>query len=175
LQRLIAYCENRKNKISAIIAYKIDRISRNVYDYSKLRIVFKRHGVEIKSASEHFEDNPAGRFMENIIANVAQFDNDVRAERCVGGMREAMHEGRYVWAAPLGYDNIRELGKANISLNKMAPLVRKAFETIAKNTLQAEEVRKIMAKEGLTTKLGKAVSKAQFYRLLKNEICRMDY
>src|SRR5258706_111314 len=170
LQRLIAYCENRKNQISNVIAYKIDRISRNVYDYSKLRISFKRHGIDIKSASEHFEDNPAGRFMDNIIANVAQFDNDVRAERSVGGMKEAMHEGRYVWAAPLGYDNVRISGKSNIVLNDMAPLVRKAFETVAKNTFPSEEVRKIIAKEGLVTKSGKAISKSQFNRLLKNEI-----
>src|SRR5258706_325292 len=108
--------------------------------------------------------------MENIIANVAQFDNDVRAERSVGGMKEAMHEGRYVWAAPLGYDNVRISGKSNIVLNDMAPLVRKAFETVAKNTFPSEEVRKIIAKEGLVTKSGKAISKSQFNRLLKNEI-----
>jgi len=169
LQRLLAYCSDRKNKISYVIAYKIDRISRNVYDYSQLRIILKRYGVEIKSTTEHFEDNPAGRFMENIIANVAQFDNDVRAERCAGGMKEAMREGRYVWVAPLGYDNSRIMGKATIVPNKLAPLVRKTFEAIAKNTFPAEEVRKMMIKEGLVSKKGKAMSKSQFYRFLKNE------
>jgi len=169
LQRLLAYCSDKKNKISFVIAYKIDRISRNVYDYSQLRIILKRYGVEIKSTTEHFEDNPAGRFMENIIANVAQFDNDVRTERSVGGMRDAMLEGRYVWVAPLGYDNLRIAGKATIAPNKLAPIVRKSFETIAKNTFPAEEVRKIMIKEGLVSKTGKAMSKSQFYRFLKNE------
>src|SRR5687767_3800489 len=78
LKRLMSFCANRKNNIQAIIAYKIDRISRNTDDYSQIRILLKRYGVEIKSTSEYFEDTPAGRFMENIIANVAQFDNDVR-------------------------------------------------------------------------------------------------
>jgi site-specific DNA recombinase len=69
-QKLIGYCANKKNKIEAIIAYKIDRISRNTDDYSQIRILLKRYGVEIKSTSEYFENTPAGRFMENIIANV---------------------------------------------------------------------------------------------------------
>ena len=50
--------------------------------------------------------------LKNIIANVAQFDNDVRTERSVGGMKEAVREGRYVWPAPIGYKNIRSNGKA---------------------------------------------------------------
>ena len=74
LQNLFKFCALKKNEITAVIAYKIDRISRNTDDYSQIRILLKRYGTEIKSNSEHFEDNPAGRFMENIIANVAQFD-----------------------------------------------------------------------------------------------------
>src|ERR1044072_3495278 len=107
LQRLLSFCSVRKNGISAVIAYKLDRISRNTDDYCQIRLLLRRYGVEIKSTSEYFENTPAGRFMENIIANVAQFDNDVRTERCVRGMREAVREGRYVWMAPVGYDNVR--------------------------------------------------------------------
>jgi site-specific DNA recombinase len=81
LRRMMAYCASKKNNISVAIAYKIDRISRNTDDYSQIRIVLKKYGVEIKSTSENFENNPAGRFMENMLANVAQFDNDVRTER----------------------------------------------------------------------------------------------
>jgi site-specific DNA recombinase len=99
LQRMLLYCSDKKNKVNAVISYKIDRLSRNTDDYSQLRILLKRYGVEIKSVTEYFENTPAGRFMENIISNVAQFDNDVRAERCAGGMKDAMREGRYVWMA----------------------------------------------------------------------------
>ncbi len=74
LQRLLSFCSLKKNGINAVIAYKIDRISRNVDDYSQIRLLLKRYNVEIKSTTEHFENTPAGRFMENIIANVGQFD-----------------------------------------------------------------------------------------------------
>lgn len=103
------------------------------------------------------------------MANIAQFDNDVRAERCAGGMKEAMREGRYVWMAPVGYDNIRVGGKATIGPNPvMAPIIRHAFEIIAKNTHSIEDVRKMADKMGLASKSGKPLNKGYFYKILKN-------
>jgi len=170
LQKLLSFCAIRRNKVNAVITYKIDRISRNTDDYSQIRILLKRYGVEIKSTSEYFENTPAGRFMENIIANVAQFDNDVRTERSIGGMRDAMREGRYVWLVPTGFDNTRIGGKATIAPNALAPLVRRTFEEIAKNLSPVDEVRRIMTKKGLTTNKGKPISKGYFYRMMKNEL-----
>lgn len=171
LKKLLTYCSDKKNRINAVIAYKIDRISRNTDDYSQIRLLLKRYHVEIKSASEYFDNNPAGRFMENIIANVAQFDNDVRTERCVNGMKEAVREGRYVWLAPLGYHNVRINGKATIAPNDDAPKVRKAFELIAKGIYTSvEAVRLDINKSGLLMNNNKPISRSYFYKLLKNKV-----
>lgn len=171
LQKLFAYCADKRNNIKAVIIYKLDRLSRNTDDYSQIRLLLKRYGVEIKSTSEHFEDSPVGRFMENTMANIAQFDNDIRAERCSGGMKEAMREGRYVWMAPVGYDNVKVGGRATIAQNPtMAPLIQKTFELIASNIYPTEEVRRIISKEGLCNKQGKPLTKGYFYNLLKNEV-----
>lgn len=123
LQRMLQFVANKKNNVNAVVVYKIDRLSRNTDDYSQLRLMLKRYGVSIKSVTEQIEDTPVGRFMENMMANVAQFDNDVRTERCVGGMRNAISEGRYVWTAPVGYSNVKVAGKATIAPSDMAPLV----------------------------------------------------
>lgn len=170
LQKLITFCANKKNKIEAVIVYKIDRLSRNIDDYSQLRVLLKRYGVKIESISENFEDNPAGRFMENIIANIAQFDNDIRTERTINGMREAVREGRYVWSAPIGYDNVRVAGKATIAMNHIATMVRKTFEKVAKHTDTLEGTRQKMTEAGLVHKNGNPMSKSQFYRMLRNEL-----
>ncbi len=171
LQKLLAYCADKKNGVKAVVIYKLDRLSRNTDDYSQLRLLLKRYGVEIKSTSEHFENNPVGRFMENTMANIAQFDNDIRSERCAGGMKDAMRDGRYVWMATVGYDNIRIAGRATIAQNAvMAPLIRKTFELIALNTYPTEEVRRMMTKEGLLNKKGKPFSKGYFYSMLTNEL-----
>ena len=170
LQKLFAYCANKKNEIKAIIAYKIDRISRNTDDYSQIRILLKRYGVEIKSTSEYFENTPAGRFMENIIANVAQFDNDVRAERSTGGMLQAVREGRYVWMGPIGYSNSKTNGKTNLAKNEMARFIKMAFEDVSNRVLNCDEIRLKLTKMGMVNRGGKAISKAHFYNLLRNQV-----
>ena len=170
LRRLIEYCTDKKNGISAVIAYKIDRIARNIDDYRYIRVLLKRYKVEIKSTSEYFEDTPAGRFMENIIANVAQFDNDVRTERSIGGMRDAMREGRYVWVASLGYTNMKVAGKSNIQPNDKAPVVVKFFVEVAKNKDSVDAIRRNLWKEGLATTNGKILPRSHCYKILNNEL-----
>lgn len=171
LQKLLTYCADKKNAVKAVIIYKLDRLSRNTDDYSQIRLLLRRYGVEIKSTSEFFENTPVGRFMENTMANIAQFDNDIRSERCAGGMKDAMRDGRYVWMAPIGYDNVKVAGRATIAQNPiMGPLMRRTFELISLNIYPIEEVRKIMMKEGLVNKKGHPLSKSYFYQMLTNEV-----
>lgn len=170
LQKLLNYCAVKSHGVAVVIIYKIDRLSRNTDDYSQLRILLRSYGVEIRSTSEFFENTPAGRFMENIIANVAQFDNDVRTERSVGGMKQAVLEGRYVWSAPIGYSNSKVLNKSNIVPNEKAPLVLQAFTEVAEGIFSIEEVRQRMAEVGLCKKAGGAITKSNFYRMLTSRI-----
>lgn len=165
LQKMLSFCALKKNAVSSVIVYKIDRLSRNMDDYSDIRMMLKAYGVRICSTSEQFDNKPAGRFMENILANVAQFDNDVRTERSVNGMKEAVRDGRYVWKAPFGYINGKINGKTNIIIEeKSAAIIRKTFAMVCGNKKDIESVRKIMFTEGLT------VSKSHFYRILKNKM-----
>jgi site-specific DNA recombinase len=170
LQKMMSFCAIKKNNISYVVVYKLDRFSRNTDDYSYLRIILKRYGIYIKSTTEYFENTPAGRFMENIISNVSQFDNDVRTERAVNGSRDAMVDGRYVWIAPYGYDNIKIAGKGTIAPNQYAPILRQTFEEIAKNEYPVEVIRRKMFHIGLVSKKGTPVSRSHFYRMLRNEV-----
>lgn len=164
------YCTAKKGIVQAMIAYKVDRISRNIADYSVIRGTLKRYGVEIRSVTEFFEDTPAGRFMENIIANVGQFDNDVRAERSRGGMLEATKEGRYVWKAPLGYKNEKISGKSTIIPDIRAPLIKMAFELVSRQLYSTNTIRRMIAKEGLVNKKGMPISPSNFYILIRNSL-----
>ncbi len=171
LKKLFTYCANKKNHVEAVIIYKLDRISRNTDDYSQIRLLLKKYEVEIKSTTEFFENTPVGRFMENTMANISQFDNDIRSERSGGGMREAVRDGRYVWMAPIGYINTKVNGKATIAQDPlMASLVRETFELILKGVRTVEEVRVIMEERGLALKSGKPIGKSYFYKVFKNKL-----
>ena len=52
-------------------------------------------------------ETPAGRLIEGIFAGYHEFDNGLKRERTLAGMREALERGRWVWRAPLGYLNRR--------------------------------------------------------------------
>lgn len=153
-----------------MIAYKVDRISRNIADYSVIRGTLRRYGVEIRSVTEFFEDTPAGRFMENIIANVGQFDNDVRAERCLGGMMEAVQEGRYVWKAPPGYVNVKQNNKSTIAPGEQSGLILKVFELIATRIYSTNDIRNMIAEEGLVNRKGEPVTRSVFFCLIRNPL-----
>ena len=170
LKKLLAFCTSKKNGVQAVITYKIDRISRNTDDYSHIRMLLRKYKVEIKSTSEVFSDTPAGRFMENIIANVAQFDNDVRTERSVGGMKEAVREGRYVWMAPYGYSNVRVNGKATIAPNENAGYVKEAFTLVATGQHSVRAIWKHLAVKGMRTVRGNVMPQSYFYTMLQNKL-----
>ncbi len=170
LRKMLEYCAQKKSGISVLIIYKIDRLSRQSADYGQIKLLLRRYGVEIKSTSEAIDDNPTGRLMESMMANFAQFDNDVRAERCTNGMRDAVRAGRYVWMAPIGYQNLQVGGDATIAPSSMAGHVLRSFELVAEGLHPVDEVWRIMCREGLKTKSDKPPTRGYFHAMLRNEL-----
>jgi site-specific DNA recombinase len=165
LQRLVAFCKERRGKIDVLIVPKIDRLARNAYDYANLKLTFGRYGVRLESVGERIEDTPVGRFTESIMASVAQFDNEVRAERSKGGMIEAVSQGRWVWKAPKGYRNVRHEGKGTIEPKPgEAELVAQAFKMLASRRQNPARVHTWLAEMGLP------ISRPAFYSLIGNSI-----
>lgn len=165
LQRMLKFCSEKQNRVQVVIVPKIDRLSRNVHDYFNLKIQLSRRGVRVESLGERIEDTPSGRLTETMFASMAQFDNEVRAERCKGGMTEAVAEGRWVWKAPVGYRNVRRNGRGNIEPDPhFAPIVQHAFKLFVDGHQSATMVREYLEKEGVS------LSRSSFYKLIQNEV-----
>jgi site-specific DNA recombinase len=165
LQMMDYVKKNPKKRISKIIVYKLDRFTRNVGDHHELKAYFKNHGIDVISATEKTDNTSAGKLNENMLAAFAQYDNDLRTERCSNGMKEAVKNGRWVWEAPTGYINNRAgKGKSNLEVDpKKAELIKAVFRFLdAGHTI--EETRNLITKEGLTSKDGKAISKTYFHK-----------
>lgn len=165
LQEMLRFCEQEKGRIDLLIFPKIDRFARYSEDYHHLKSRLRGLGIRFESIDERFDDSPAGRFLESMLAATAQFDNDVRSERTYNGMKEAVSQGRWVWMAPLGYRNIRVDGKATIEPDPhTGPLVVKAFEMIADGVTGTTRVRQWLADQGVS------IGKNGLYRMLQNKI-----
>jgi site-specific DNA recombinase len=165
LQRMLKFCSDKKNGVQIVIIPKIDRLSRNVHDYFNLKVQLSRKGVRLESLGERIEDTPSGRLTEAMFASMAQFDNEIRAERSKGGMTEAVLDGRWVWKAPVGYRNIRLNGRGNIEPDpSLASVVRQAFELFADGHQSSRLVRDFLRKKGVP------INQASFYKFIKNEV-----
>lgn len=170
LKELLRYCYDKTNSIQVVIFYKLDRFARQRMDYDVVCSGLRAKGVIIRSATEPIEETPTGRLMEGMLASYAQFDNEIRTERSVLGMKAALRSGRFIWGAPIGYNNIKIEDKGTITMSEKAPIVRVAFEEVAKNAEPVEVIYKSMIKIGLTNRKGKPLARSQFYEMLKNPL-----
>lgn len=161
LQEMLRYCQQSKGKIDLLVFPKIDRFARYSEDYHHLKRTLRELGIRIESIDERFDDTPAGRFLESLLAASAQFDNDVRSERALGGLKEAIGQGRWIWNPPVGYRKTRFGGKVTIEPDPITGrLVVKAFETLANGTQSAKEVREWLEDQGVK------MSRSAFYRMI---------
>ncbi len=171
LQKMLHYVGTHKGEIDTLIIHKIDRLSRNVYDYQSIREALARFGVSVHSVTEPIEETPVGRFIENTMSNIAQLDNDIRGERARNGTMEALEQGRWVYAAPYGYTQTGGRGKANLVINEdQAPIVRKIFAYLAEGGHTIEDARRYAHKLGMKNNKGGLYPKASFHRLVRKPI-----
>ena len=98
-----------KNEVNVLICYRLDRISRNIADFSALINELSQHNVDFISIKEQFDTRtPMGRAMMYIASVFAQLEREVIAERVRDNLLELAKTG--VWLggdAPLGFSSER--------------------------------------------------------------------
>src|SRR5690606_30805188 len=80
----------------------------------------------------------------------SKYDNDLRREKCVTGMREKLLRGEWIGSVPQGYSYERSSRgtEQKIVINNTGPLIKKAFELRASG-LTVVEVADRLSKLGL--------------------------
>lgn len=103
LQRLLA--EVRAGRVSVIIVYKVDRLTRSLSDFAKLVELFDAHGVSFVSVTQAFNTTTSmGRLTLNVLLSFAQFEREVTGERIRDKIAASKRKGiRVGGPVPLGY------------------------------------------------------------------------
>lgn len=100
-----------RKTIDLLVCYKIDRISRNVLDFSTTFNTLQEHGVQFVSVKEQIDTStPLGRAMMYICSVFSQMERETTAERVKDNMIELAKSGK--WAGgkpPVGYKRERIL------------------------------------------------------------------
>ena len=104
-KRMMAAAKERKFK--AIIVYRLDRISRNISDFSSLIEELARLDIAFVSIKEQFDTgSPMGRAMMYIASVFSQLERETIAERIRDNMHELAKSGRWLGGTtPTGFES----------------------------------------------------------------------
>lgn len=95
----------RKHQFQAIVVYRLDRISRNISDFTGLIDELTKLDVSFVSIREQFDTStPMGRAMMFIISVFSQLERETIAERIRDNMHELAKTGRWLGGnTPTGF------------------------------------------------------------------------
>ncbi len=167
LLKLLEYCVRNKGKIDAVLVYKVDRVARMSADHHSIRAALSRCGMVLRSVMENIDETSTGKFMENMFAAVAQFDNDVRSDRSREGLKERVRQGLWAWPPPMGYKS----GIPSMVVDsEKAPFIKQAFELYSTGNYTIKEISNLFNKWGIKTKKGNKISPQTATKILENKL-----
>lgn len=174
----------RAHELRAIVVYRLDRISRNISDFSTLIEELGRLNVAFISIREQFDTaSPMGRAMMYIASVFSQLERETIAERIRDNMHELAKTGRWLGGTtPTGYasESVKSVtvdGKTKKAcmlrvVDDEAQIVRLVYdlflETQSLTSTEAELMRR-----GVTTKNGLQFTRFSIKSILQNPVYLM--
>ena len=106
-QKLLIDC--MADKVSIIVCYRLDRISRNLPDFTQLNEKLKKHKTSFVSLNENFDtSSPLGEAMLNMSIVFAQMERSTITARIRDNMLGLARTGRWLGGTtPLGYESVQ--------------------------------------------------------------------
>ena len=104
LQRLLADIADAK--VDVVVVYKIDRLTRSLFDFAKIVEAFDAKGVSFVSITQQFNTTTSmGRLTLNVLLSFAQFEREVAGERIRDKIAASKKKGMWMGGLPpLGYE-----------------------------------------------------------------------
>ena len=94
----------KSKKINTIIALKLDRITRSIYDWENLIIFLDENDAYLDCANDEINTTTAnGKMISRLLMSVSQNEIERTSERTKIGMAGAIKQGHIPNRAPLGY------------------------------------------------------------------------
>lgn len=163
-QRMMRDAE--KGYFQAVIAYKSNRIGRNMLQALQNEEKLSKFSVRVLYAKEEFGDNAAGRFALRTMMNVNQFYSENMAEDIMRGLLDNAERCMVTGALPLGY--VSDGNRRYAIDDGQAAIVREIFERFMSGWSFAD-MASDLNQRGILTKQGGHWNKGSFHRILTNE------
>lgn len=171
--RMVSDIEDEK--IDVVVCYKIDRVSRDVKDFSNFFSFLQSHNVEFVSIKEQIDTStPLGRAMMYICSVFAQMERETIAERVKDGMSDLSKSGKWAGGkAPLGYkrERVTLSGKSHTVLvpdPEGAKLLNLISDTFLNENFSLNGLETYFKNNNIKTAAGYYLSSTQIWNILKN-------
>lgn len=166
--RLIEDAKNKK--INTIIALKLDRLSRSIYDWENLLKTSEKYGFDLVCANDDINTtNANGKMVTRIMMSVSQNEIERTSERTKVGMAGAIKKGHIPAVCPIGYKRVdKKLVPDPLTKDIVIRIFNLYFEGNSYST-----IANIFNKEKVLDKTD--WRDVRILKILSNEIYKGDY
>ena len=155
-----------KRQFTVVIAYKSNRIARNMLQALNYEERLSKYGIETLYVKEEFGNTAAGRFALRTMMNVNQFYSENMAEDIRRGMRDNAENCKVNGALPLGYVKGPD-GRYAIDPAEAA-IVREIYTRVLEGEAYIDIANDLNVR-GIKTKQKGLWNKNSFHRMLIND------
>ncbi len=167
----------RRGKVSKVIVYKLDRISRSLNDFVNILQEFKAYKVEFVSSQESFDtSSPYGELIVKILMIFAEFERTSIINRITQAYAHRSEMGFYMGGRqPYGFELIPTVIN-NIKTKKLNPIpseteqIRYIFEVYAWESVSLRRLLNLLVTENRKPLNGSDWTTSKLSALLKNPI-----
>lgn len=165
----------RTGEFSHLLVWKIDRISRNLLDFSTMYQELKKLGVTFVSKNEQFDtSNAIGEAMLKIILVFAELERNMTSERVTAVMLSRASNGQWNGGrVPYGY-NYDKKTKA-FSINEAEAKLVKKMADMYEQDQSLLFVARSLTDAGHLTKAGKPWTPTAIHTILTNPFYKGSY
>ena len=166
-----------QGKVSKVIVYKIDRISRSLSDFMKILDEFKAHHVQFISSQEAFDTtSPYGEMIIKLLMVFAEFERTSTIERVTQAYAHRSEMGFYMGGRrPYGFELVPTVIH-NIRTRKLEPIpaemeqIRYIYEVYAQENVSLRRLQNLLIAENRIPVDGSHWTTSKLSTLLKNPI-----
>ena len=175
----------KAGRISKVIVYKLDRISRSVLDCAEMLQYFEKYKVDFVSSNESFDTStPIGKAMINISMTFAQLEREQTQQRVIDAYKSRSSKGYYMGGqVPFGYKKMPAvIDGINTSKFEIEPqeaeIIKFVYEMYSNPSMSLGSIHKELVRQGkgTTTRKGTPWSTARLSELMRNPVyVKADY
>ena len=162
----------KDNLIDVVMVYKLDRISRNVQEFSAMYEVFQQHNVSFVSVKESFDTTtPMGRTVMYILAAFAQLERENTSERVTDNMHALGASGKWTGGKlPSGMKSIRQKNGAKehsyLVVDPDNIWLPKLLYQLILDGYSITKIERHCRDHGIKSQTGKFLNTSQIYNIL---------